>query len=406
MNRTSDKVLSLQGAGLQGLYWMAFCPIYSFASVYLLSKNFANQQIGWILAIGNILAVILQPSIGSFADRTTKFSLKTIIGSIVLLALTLLAGLIFLHIGWLGMAVFYCSIIALLLTLQPLVNALIFEYINAGHDVNFGATRAIGSLSFAVLSSFLGIWVNRTSPNILPIVCAVLVICFLSLVLSFPKLDMLKRSRQKITPPAIQKGLQVNTGFLRKYDRFIPFVIGIACLFIFHTVINVYMVQILTPLGGKDSDLGISLMIAALCELPAFFGFSRLVTRFNTRTLLKVAGIFYALRSLIYFFAASVWMVYLGQAIQGITYAVYIPASVYYINQIMNEEDKVKGQTLITGATTLGNVFGSVVGGWLLDRFNVHAMLIFGVVAAVSGCLFMLYSVRKDTLPKTAAVQP
>jgi PPP family 3-phenylpropionic acid transporter len=233
-----------------------------------------------------------------------------------------------------------------------------------------------------------------------------LVICFLFLTLAFPPLHELKQARKTIVQPAEQKGSLVSGGFLRKYERFIPFMIGIGCLFIFHTIINVYLVQIITPLGGKDSDLGISLTIAALCELPAFFGFSYLVSRFDTRTLLKAAGIFYVLRSLVFLFASSVWMVNLGQVIQGVTYALYLPASVYYINQIMKDEDKVKGQTLITGATTLGSVCGSIVGGWLLDRFNIQIMLIFGVAAAVGGCLFVIYSVSKKASPKTALVQP
>ena len=134
--------------------------------------------------------------------------------------------------------------------------------------------------------------------------------------------------------------------------------IGIACLFVFHTVINTFLAQIMTSLGGHETDLGVSLTIAAVCELPAFLGFSFLVSKFSTRTLIKISGGFYALRSFILLLATTVWMVNVGQAFQGLSFAVFIPASVYYINGIMREGDKVKGQAYITGTMTLGSFFG------------------------------------------------
>ena len=61
---TKHTSLTLKYAGLQSLYWMCFCAIYGFASVFLLAKNFENQQIGVILALVNIFSVVLQPAVG------------------------------------------------------------------------------------------------------------------------------------------------------------------------------------------------------------------------------------------------------------------------------------------------------------------------------------------------------
>ena len=402
MKRTSDKVLSLQIAGLQGFYWMIYCPIVSFASVYLLSKDFSNQKIGWVIAISNVLAVILQPAAGTLLDRVSKISLKAVLCIFSILCLVMLGGLIFLDLGLLWMAVLYVGIIALLLTMVPLVNALTFQYINAGHNVSFGITRAMGSISFAVLSTFLGIWVSRYSPEILPIICAILFAGFIIVALSFPQ-----PGKQEIPQSLIETAVTPQTaapavGFLRKYERFLPLLIGIACLFIFHTVINTFLAQIITSLGGHETDLGVSLTIAAVCELPAFLGFSFLVSKFSTRTLIKISGGFYALRSFILLLATTVWMVNVGQAFQGLSFAVFIPASVYYINGIMREGDKVKGQAYITGTMTLGSFFGSVIGGWLLDHYGVPAILIFGAAGAVAGCLLLIYSVPKLKIARVA----
>ena len=399
MHRKADRLLSLQIAGLQGFYWMIYCPIASFASVYLLSKNFSNQNIGWVMAIANILAVVMQPVSGALIDRFLKISPKLVLSLMTGLSMILLSGLVFLNIGMVWLAVLYVGVIALLFTMQPLVTSLTFEYINAGHDVNFSVTRATGSIFFAVLSTLLGIWINRYSADILPVICLILYVGFLVLILTCPP------ATRQGTAHTIVESLtdQPAIGFFQRYERFIPFLIGIAFLFLFHTLINTYLAQVMVSLGGKQTDMGVSMSIAAVCELPAFLGFSLLVAKFDNRSLLKFSAVVYALRSFIFLLATSVIMIHVGQAFQGLTFAIYLPAAVYYVNHLMKDADKVKGQTFITGTMTLGGVVGSVSGGWLLDHYNVHAMLLLGAAAAVIGCLLMVYSVRK---PKPASAVP
>lgn len=392
MNK-SDRVLSLQVAGLQGFYWMIFCPIASFASVYLLSKNFSNQKIGWVMAISSVLAIVLQPALGALIDRFEKLTLKGVLCALSLMCVAFLAGIIFLDAGLIWMAVFYVGIVALLYTMQPLVSALTFEYINAGHNVNFGVTRASGSICFAVLSTLLGLWINKYSTSILPIICLILFAGYLLLLLSFPKVKRSENQTYQKENFAAETGDKV--GFLRRYDRFIPFLLGAAFIFMFHTLINNFLAQIMRPLGGTDTDLGISLTIAAVAELPAFLGFSFLVAKINTRSLMKIAGFIYALRSIIFLIASTVWMINVGQAFQGLTFAVFLPASVYYVNEIMREKDRVKGQTFVTGMGTLGGFFGNIIGGRLLDTSGVYAMLLFGVVGAVIGSALLFYAIRK-----------
>lgn len=408
MNIKSDRLLSLQIAGLQGFYWMIFCPIVSFASVYLLSKDFSNGLIGWVMAISSVLAIVFQPALGTILDKTKSITLKGVLGLLSIISVGLLLALIYLDTGPLWMAVFYVGIVALLFTMPPLVNALTFEYINVGRDVNFGITRAMGSICFAILSLQLGNWINRFSTDILPITCMVLFAGFLLLLVSLPRVNKEPGNHAVSEFHATLQDKSIKTSFLLRYERFIPFLLGIACLFLFHTVINTFLAQILTPLGGLDSDLGISLTIAAVAELPAFLGFSTIVSKINTRLLIKFSGVFYLLRSLVFLFASSIWMINVGQGLQALSFAVFIPASVYYINEIMRDDDKVKGQTYVTGTATLGSFFGSVIGGWLLDRSGVPAMLVFGTAGAAAGCLMLFYAIQKKKITpqetQTAAV--
>ncbi len=403
MDRKADRILSLQIAGLQGFYWMIFCPISAYASVYLLSKAFSNQNIGWIMAISSILAIVLQPALGVFHDRFTRIGIKTTLWILSVLCLAMLAGMIFFDLSMLLLSILYVGVMALLITMQPLVNALTFQYINAGRDINFGVTRSAGSMCFAVLSILLGVWVERYSTDILPIICFILFAVYTLILFTFPKAEQHTQSTITTSVASFEESPLPQKGFLTRYYRFIPFLIGVALVFLFHNVINTFLAQIIRSLQGKDTDLGVALTIAAVLELPAFLGFSWLVAKINSGKLLKISGAIYVFRSIIFLLAASVWMVNIGQALQAISFAIFIPASVYYINELMQEKDRVKGQTFVTGSITLGGFFGSVIGGRLLDQSGTPALLLFGAIAALLGALLLFYSIPqiKVTSPTT-----
>lgn len=399
MDNLKDHTISIRFGALQGLYWMIFSPVSSFASVYLLSKNFSNQNIGWVLALNGILAVLLQPFIGSLADRTSKISLKMYIVAISVMCILMLGALVLLQLNWVWIAALYVLILALLQTIQPLVNSLVYQYINAGYDVSFGSTRAIGSITFAVLSTILGVWLNSHSTDTLPLIGGSIFVLLLVLVLFIPRVQGQVSLKESLPHATSLEQHGQGKSFFTKYGRFFVFLFGACCLFVFQTLVNSYLVQIMTPLGAKKSAFGLALTIGAVSELPAFFGFTYLSRRFRANTLLKFAGFCFVARSLIFLFANSVWMIFVGQVFQGLTFAVIIPTAVAYVDQIMEEGDKVKGQTFATGAMTLGGVISSLAGGWLLDHSGVQPMLIFGSIAAAIGFLLMIYSVGGKAAP-------
>jgi len=45
----------------------------------------------------------------------------------------------------------------------------------------------------------------------------------------------------------------------------------------------------------------------------------------------------------------------------------FVPASVYYVNQVIQGANKVKGQTGIALGTGISGMIGSFLGGFMLD---------------------------------------
>jgi MFS transporter, PPP family, 3-phenylpropionic acid transporter len=58
------RILNFEYGTIQGSYWMYYGVIMSFASIFLLGKNYTNYEIGIILALSSILAVVLVFSLG------------------------------------------------------------------------------------------------------------------------------------------------------------------------------------------------------------------------------------------------------------------------------------------------------------------------------------------------------
>ena len=65
--------LTVHYAMIQSVDIMGYCTIYSFASIYLLSRGFTNSQIGLTMTLASAFALLFQPIVASFArqDKNT-----------------------------------------------------------------------------------------------------------------------------------------------------------------------------------------------------------------------------------------------------------------------------------------------------------------------------------------------
>ena len=66
------------------------------------------------------------------------------------------------------------------------------------------------------------------------------------------------------------------------------------------------------------------------------------------------------------------------------------------MNEVMEEQDKFKGQALMTGTNTLGGMIGSLLGGFLIDHAGVVVMNLAGLIMAVSGAVLIALFVSRQ----------
>ncbi|MBS6395784.1 MAG: MFS transporter [Clostridiales bacterium] len=390
----NTKKLEVQYSILQGAYWASFCVIYGFATVFLLSKGFNSAQIGVMIAVGNVLGVVMQPYFASIADASGKLDLHRLT-ALLSGVLAVLLLLLCLAPNWLAATAFLFVLSDVFLqVIQPLVNSVSVYYVNRGVQMDFGIARGVGSLSYAGASYVLGLLVEHFGSVTVPLLGLFLMVI---VVLTMCSLPVLQEGMQEARQQKKESSDISIWRFFGKYKNFTLTLAGITLLFTFHNMSNSYLIQIVSHLGGDSAQMGTALSIAAVLELPVMVFFSRLVKRFSSRTLLIVSGMFFVLKALSLLLVGNMFQLYLQQMLQMGSFALYVPASVYYVNEHMAEQDKFKGQAVMTGTNTLGGVLGSLLGGFLLNASGVELMLqVEFAVAALGGVLVLLSAGKKD----------
>ena len=412
-NEKSGKILTIKYALLQGSYWMSFCAVYNFATVYLLSKSFSSKEVGVMLAVINIFAAVLQPLVANFADQTKRISLKNLVALIALIILFIAVILPAASNILLATGILFFLVCTLMVTIQPLINSLGMEYIGRGIPVDFGIARSMGSLSYAITSFVLGNLIEKNGTSILPysyIIIFALILIF-AYTYKLPKTTPNPLPHEEKTLSAYAESIEVvemitdtgATGFsayFRKYRKFGLYLVGLVFLFTCFNLFNIYMIKIIENVGGNKANLGTAIALAAILELPVMFSFTKILRRFNNTTLLKISVVILSLKAIATLFAKSIGMIYFAQAFQLLSYAIFIPASIHYVGQIMDLKDRIKGQAFTSVTMTLGGVTGSLLGGWLLSATSIYNMLLLGTFLSLIGSVIAYLSIENIAMEK------
>jgi MFS transporter, PPP family, 3-phenylpropionic acid transporter len=396
---TKQRTLTLQYTFIQMIYIMGYCTYFTFATVFLLSRGFSNSQVGIILTLASLSGILFQPLLASFVDRTQKLTPNMILAfisgfmiAIAFLLLTvstniLLTALLFI----LAQMCFGAQI--------PLVTVLAMDHINHGVPINFSLARGIGSFAYAILSLVLGYLVNRFGSNVIMIVNILLGLVSIVLVLNFqrPEKSPRNHSNKEIQATGLLE-------FARKNLLFIAIIGCVTLVYISHIFISSFMIQIIEHAGGNSTDMGVATAVAAFLELPAMALFPWLYKRIsNAGTILKVSAVFFVLKAILTLVAPNVTWFIVAQCLQFFAYALLTPASVYYVNELIGEADRVKGQTLMSMSMGLSGLVGNITGGLILDSSGgVPLMLLVGIGVSMIGVvtLFILDKQKHQSMSK------
>jgi PPP family 3-phenylpropionic acid transporter len=398
-NEKQGRSLTVSYSIIQAVLIMGYSTFFMFAAVYLLSRGLTNTQVGITMTLSSLAGILFVPALADFADKSKKLTLKQI--TMIVAGFTLILAVILLFVP---SNIFLVGGLFVLLQVffgsqTSLITSLAMEHINSGTPVNFSLARGVGSLAFALLSMGLGFLVNRFGTTVIILGDILLMLLIILLVGLFPR--PAGRPQHHLTEEPQAAGL---VEFAKKNVVFIAVVFALTLIFISHNLINTFLIRVIEHVGGDNSSLGIAAAVAAFAEVPAMALFPLLYRRRPDAALyLKIAGAFFVIKSLATLIASSVGGIYAAQTLEAVSYAIFTPASVYYVNQVIPDVDKVKGQSLMMLTTSMSGLISNLAGGFILDSSGgVPLMLIIGTAVSALGLILLFAIDRPRPQPQPA----
>ena len=383
MNGGKKGRLTFTYGAIQFFFWFAYGTALAFASPYLLACGLSNTAIGLISAAACGVTVLLQPALSSYADRAESPSIKTflMIAACAMAVFGVLLALSYGKSGPLNGLLLGCAILLIQMAL-PFTNAIATETINQGKKLNFSVARAFGSIGYAVMSVTVGRLIAWKGAVAEPWAIIAASVCLFIAVASFPFRKERREARREDGGGA--------AAFLGRYPAFAVTLAGCVLIYMSHVAINNFTYQIVVPRGGTSEHMGTALAMAGLLEVLTMFFFSFLTRRKDSGFWFRLSGVFFTLKALGTYLAPDMTWFYLVQLFQPLGWGLMTVASVYYVDSLMRERDRIKGQSYMTMSLSAATILASLGGGRMIDAVGVDGMLIAAVICGALGTTIVM----------------
>ena len=349
------KHLQLKYNLLHICYWCCACTVCGYVAIYLQHKGLSNTMIGLVTGSSCVLMIPVSPLVSSLPQKYKNLTIQRLLDFLFILSFVVFLLLSYTKAPSGVLVVCYMGLLCISACIIPLLSALAMDYIHNGAMINFGISRGMGSISYAIAAIFLGQFLKHFS----------------------------------------QAGRKAGSLFsvVRKYKALSLILIGYAFDFAGATMLATYLINIVKNLGGDTSIYGTAVFIMAVSEMPAMALTHKLMKKYDAMNLVIVAGVCYILRNTLICIAGNIAVLFFGMLFQSVTYGLLTAFLTYYVAEACDSEDEMMGQTLIGIMTSgIGSMIGNVLGGLLQDRFGIHAMLGAVILLTLFGSSILIFT--------------
>ena len=367
---------------LQALLQLMVCITVAYISPILVSLGYSNLRIGQVMTLGALASTLARPLWGYLNDRFSCARQVTLggpaAGAACYFLLTWGGGRVWLTA--LAVMGLYVTVVCMM----NFVDSWALRLINSGMPLNYGGTRAGGSLSYAIGAVVFGAMVARWGFRPGNAVLWVLWALMCAVVLRIPNPPRAERQARTIT---LARGI----GTLRKNRVYCTMLAALfLCTLASGSMESFYSVLILSA-GGTEQDVGVALFIQAISELPVMFGYTRIRAklRIPAAKLICVSMLCYAAKALVLGSASSLGVILAAALFQSLSFALFTPACVDFMLETVPGEYLATGHLLFLAVGQgAGAVAGNALSGVLSEAFGMGWMFrTVGVLALLAGAL-------------------
>ncbi len=397
MNRT----ITVKYCFLQGGYWTLAAVAMAFTTPLLEAKGFSGTEIGILSAVKYLAVLIFQMALGSFADKYAgRIPLQRI-----LIIMTLI-NIIFSFLFWWSGHTFWMAMVTLIVfgmtihCASPLVDSLSIQYMSHGVKMNYGISRACGSLCWAVFCVVVGWIADAFGVNQILLFQIVVSILFLFFSYIMDPVDFSQKKSENVnTMPSEQDQVHSCVYLLCHFPKYTLFLIGLVFVFAAYNMNSTFLIDWIGSMGGDHVDYGMAQFVLAMAEIPVALMFYRIRKHFSIDLLMVVCALFCFLRAAATTFASSVTFVILAQGLELFGLSIYYVGTVYFVMDYLPRADAVKGTSLINFAGMgLGEMIGSISCGVMKDTFGLMKLMGTSIVVGFAGVIVMIimWQIRKE----------
>ncbi len=387
--------------GLQWFFWSGVCTIIAFMVVFLKSSGYSESQIGIIMSAISIGSVLGQPFWGNVSDRKNAIR-NVLVFSLVFSAFITL--LIPLSAKYFTPVIIFCFLMSFTENSMPaIIDSWTLSHSTSKPWIDYGLTRGMGSLGFALTAIVFGFFIDKYGYNIMfyshfIFVIIAVVFCFI-----------IEPKNSGIVSQSADNRSRMSFAKIKFKDskKFIWFLIAATLVFTGFRANATFFPILLTERGGNNSMLGIAFFIMAGSEFPVLFASKKLLRKFKDTTLITISMVFFCIRILLHIIIVPVPLLILSQATQGLSFAIFLPACVYYIRRI---SPAGLTSTYLTIATScyfgMGGILGSYFGGIITENSGIFTMLKASLIVTFLGLVVFIFAGRKKTTPVSGVKNP
>lgn len=160
----------------------------------------------------------------------------------------------------------------------------------------------------------------------------------------------------------------------------------------------------LKELGQGGTAAGLIIAIFAFAQFLVSPIGGKWTDKYGRRPLINIGLLTLAISMFIFYFADSIWILYLSRAIGGIGCAFLIPAIFAYVADITTMDQRAKGNSFISASMSLGIVIGPGIGGFLAD-YGLKTPLLVSAIVGLAAFFVSYFTLKESKLEQSDAMQ-
>ncbi len=367
------------------------CIYFGFLVMYLTQFGYSESWIGLVMMLCALANMVSQPLIGYLTD--TYLPNKQML--IILAAASIPIGF------FLPASVsipFVAAISIILLSITENIYGPLFDVwtvrLNERHGgVDYGITRGFGSIGYALAAMIAGECFERMGVQWMFVLHAI-VMGLLIVVVAFT--ENVPCDNQKSTSDSEEQvSMGKALGMLIRNKKYMLFLFSYIFIGVGMKFVGLFYPILIEAKGGTEGNLGIGLAIMSLSEFPFMFLYSKYSKHFHIEKLMMFSLAMYVVRDVAMLLAPNLLLLELAQVTQGLSFGVFLPAFLFYMNYITPRRITTTAITIVGSVgSAVASVAGTFLGGIMVETIGVYPSMLCCTAMATIGFVLYLISMK------------